>query len=52
VRAAGVALALTGMTGWSPAYAWAGVTSIDGPADRPEEASRSTWLAGTREVAG
>ena len=51
LRATGLALALTGISGWSPAYAWAGVTSIDGPADRPEEASRSTWLARTREAA-
>ncbi|HTL46243.1 MAG TPA: YgaP-like transmembrane domain [Vicinamibacterales bacterium] len=51
LRAVGLALAVTGICGWSPAYAWAGVTSIDGPADRPEEASRSTWFAPTHEGA-
>jgi len=42
--AGGVAL-LTGITGWCPAYHAAGVTSLEGPGDRPEEASRRTWLA-------
>ena len=51
LRLAGLALALTGVSGWSPSYAWAGVTTLDGPGDRPEEASRSTWFARTQEAA-
>jgi glutaredoxin len=50
LRIAGIALALTGVTGWSPAYAWAGITSLEGPGDRPEEASRSTWFARAHEA--
>lgn len=42
--AGGVAL-LTGVSGWCPAYHAAGVTSLEGPGDRPDEASRRTWLA-------
>jgi hypothetical protein len=36
---------LSGLTGWCPAYHAAGVTSIDGPGDRPDEGGRSAWLA-------
>jgi hypothetical protein len=43
-RVTGAVLALTGLTGWCPGYHGAGVTSIDGPGDRPDEAHRSTWL--------
>ena len=43
-RVAGAVLALTGLAGWCPGYHSAGVTSIDGPGDRPDEAHRSTWL--------
>ena len=45
MRIAGAALALTGITGWCPAYTAAGVTSLEGPGDRPLEASRSEWFA-------
>ncbi|HTI39031.1 MAG TPA: YgaP-like transmembrane domain [Vicinamibacterales bacterium] len=48
LRAAGAALALTGISGWSPAYAVAGVSSLDGPGDRPAEASRTGWFADAR----
>ena len=41
---AGAVLGLSGLTGWCPAYQAAGVTSMDGPGDRPDEATRGTWL--------
>jgi hypothetical protein len=44
MRLAGAALALSGITGWCPGYHGAGLTSIDGPGDRPDEAHRQTWL--------
>jgi glutaredoxin len=50
VRLAGAALALTGISGWSPLYALAGVTSLDGPGDRPHESSRQAWLAPVEET--
>lgn len=45
LRLLGVATALTGISGWCPAYYSAGVSSLDGPGDRRDEAKRSTWLA-------
>jgi hypothetical protein len=44
----GAAVALSGVAGWCPAYSCAGVTSLDGPGDRPDEARRTAWL--TRQV--
>ena len=44
VIAAGAITALSGLTGWCPAYHAAGVTSMDGPGDRPDEAKRISWL--------
>lgn len=41
----GAIVALTGITGWCPAYHAARVTSIDGPGDRPEEAARTHWFS-------
>jgi mycoredoxin len=41
----GAAVALTGVTGWCPVYSSMSMTSLGGPGDRPDEASRSTWLA-------
>jgi glutaredoxin len=41
---AGAAMGLSGLTGWCPVYQAAGVTSMDGPGDRPDEATRGTWL--------
>jgi mycoredoxin len=38
-------LAVSGVVGWCPAYHYAGVTSLDGPGDRPDEAVRKQWLA-------
>ena len=51
VRLFGLKLLLTGISGWCPMYHLAGVTSLDGPGDRPAEAHRSTWLA-RRDEAG
>ena len=42
--AAGVITTLSGLTGWCPIYHAAGVTSMDGPGDRPDEARRTGWL--------
>jgi len=44
LRLLGLATALTGATGWCPIYHRAGVSSIGGPGDRPEETSSNTWL--------
>jgi hypothetical protein len=41
----GAVAALSGLTGWCPAYHATGVTSLDGPGDRPDERGRATWLA-------
>jgi hypothetical protein len=43
-RLAGAALALSGLAGWCPGYFYAGVTSLEGPGDRPDEAHRLQWL--------
>jgi hypothetical protein len=51
LRVTGAALALSGIAGWCPGYQSAGVTSIDGPGDRPDEAHRSTWLGTGRGAA-
>lgn len=45
LRLAGAGVALTGVAGWCPVYQARGVTSLGGPGDRPDEASRDTWLA-------
>lgn len=45
LRLAGATMAFSGITGWCPLYRNAGVTSMDGPGDRPDEAQRKTWLA-------
>lgn len=45
VRIAGFAVAASGLTGWCPVYHGMGVSSLDGPGDRPHEAGRQTWLA-------
>jgi glutaredoxin len=47
VRIAGVVALFSGVSGWCPVYHAEGVTSLDGPGDRPDEASRRTWLATT-----
>jgi mycoredoxin len=45
----GAAVALTGVCGWCPVYHRAGVTSLDGPGDRPDEARRREWVAPRRQ---
>ena len=44
LRILGLATALTGVAGWCPAYYSSGMTSLDGPGDRRDEAKRATWL--------
>lgn len=41
----GTVVTATGVTGWCPAYQLARVTSLNGPGDRPDEATRPEWLA-------
>ena len=41
----GALIGLTGVTGWCPVYHANGVTSMLGPGDRPDEATRAAWLA-------
>jgi glutaredoxin len=43
-RLAGLGVALTGVSGWCPVFHTRRVTSLGGPGDRPDEASRDTWL--------
>jgi glutaredoxin len=45
VQNVGDVVTLTGVTGWCPAYYSAGVTSLGGPGDRPDETMRGRWLA-------
>ena len=45
LRLTGAFAALTGVSGWCPGYHAAGVTSLAGPGDHPEEAERTSWLA-------
>ena len=45
LRLAAAVAAVTGVGGWCPFYHYAGVTSLEGPADRPDESRRRTWLA-------
>lgn len=45
LRLAGAYAALSGLLGWCPGYHVAGVTSLAGPGDHPEEAERTSWLA-------
>ena len=44
LRVLGLATALTGIAGWCPLYHSAGMSSLDGPGDRRDEAKRATWL--------
>jgi hypothetical protein len=45
---AGTYFAASGLTGWCPVYHATGVTSLDGPGDRPDEVTRTGWLAPRR----
>jgi glutaredoxin len=51
-RLIGLVAALTGISGWCPAYHAAGVTSLGGPGDRPDEAERLEWIVPRDRVAG
>jgi glutaredoxin len=51
VQFIGGLLALSGVAGWCPAYHAAGVSSLEGPGDRPGETDRRSWLARRRSVA-
>jgi mycoredoxin len=48
----GAVVALTGITGWCPVYHATGVTSLGGPADRPDEAERRAWLIARSRALG
>jgi glutaredoxin len=50
LRIAGLITAATGIAGWCPAYYSAGVTSLGGPGDRPDEAERREWLGPRRDA--
>jgi glutaredoxin len=50
LRIAASALTLSAFTGWCPAYHYAGVTSLDGPGDWPDEARRLAWVAPRRRA--
>lgn len=50
LRVAGLLAALTGISGWCPAYFATGVTSLGGPGDRPDEAERTAWLMARAQV--
>lgn len=52
LRVAGAALALSGVAGWCPGYYGAGVTSLNGPGDRPDESGRLNWLEARRAPGG
>ena len=45
LRVLGFVAVATGVSGWCPGYHAAGVSSLGGPGDRPDEAERRTWLA-------
>lgn len=45
LRLAGAIAALSGVSGWCPVYHVSGITSLNGPGDRPDEAERTAWLA-------
>jgi mycoredoxin len=41
----GLFVGMTGLLGWCPAYHYAGMTSIGGPGDRPDESERDEWVS-------
>ena len=49
LRLVGLSVAASGLTGWCPIYYRAGVSSLQGPGDRPREAARQRWLAPTAQ---
>jgi mycoredoxin len=44
----GAGLLLTGVFGWCPVFHAKGVSSLNGPGDRPDEAERQSWLRPAR----
>jgi hypothetical protein len=48
----GLTLVLTGVAGWCPFFSAKGVSSLNGPADRPDEAVRRAWLTHTEPAVG
>lgn len=51
LRMLGFVAMTTGLVGWCPWYHAAGVTSIGGPGDRPDEAERSEWIVPRAQLA-
>ena len=51
LAAVGLFAALTGLTGWCPAYYTARVSSLGGPGDHPREAERDGWVARRSSIA-
>jgi mycoredoxin len=52
LAAAGLLVAASGAIGWCPIYHAAGVTSLGGPVDRPDEAERRAWLVARSRATG
>jgi glutaredoxin len=52
LRILGAITAATGVSGWCPVYHSAGLTSLGGPWDRPDEAERREWFVPRARVAG
>ena len=52
LRLAGAVAALTGFAGWCPLYHVSGVSSLQGPGDRPDETTRDAWLIRRTSVRG
>jgi glutaredoxin len=44
IRLVAATLALTGFSGWCPVFAAAGLTSLGGPGDRPDEGKGQRWI--------
>jgi glutaredoxin len=51
LRLFGLLTAATGVLGWCPLFHAAGVTSLGGPGDRPDEADRPEWVVARARVA-
>ena len=48
----GLYFTASGVSGWCAGYHVAGVTSLGGPGDRPDEAERGEWIVPRERVAG
>ena len=51
-RLIGLFATFTGVSGWCPAYHTAGMTSLGGPGDRPNESERAAWIVPRTDVSG